>query len=149
MAAEGASSSLSAAASRHARSQLAFFAAIGVIGYFVDSGVTYISARYLGLSPELARPPGFITATIVNFFLNRAITFRHSDAPLLRAFLRYWLVAAAGLAINYGIYSACVLLAPRLGVAVTPAILPLFIAIGVGVAMVATFLGFRHFAFRG
>jgi len=149
MAAEGAPSSVSAAASGRVRSQIPLFAAVGVIGYLVDAGVTYVCARYLGLSPELARPPGFVTATIVNFFLNRAITFRHSDAPLLRAFLRYWLVAAAGLAINYGIYSACVLLAPRLGVAVTPAILPLFIAIGVGVAMVATFLGFRHFAFRG
>lgn len=149
MAAEGASSSVSAAASGRVHSQLPFFAAIGVIGYFVDSGVTYLSARYLGLSPELARPPGFITATIVNFFLNRVITFRQSDAPLLRAFVRYWLVAAAGLAVNYGVYSACVLLAPRAGVAVTPAILPLFIAIGVAVSMVATFLGFRHFAFRG
>jgi putative flippase GtrA len=104
--------------------------------------------QYGGLSPELARPPGFIVATIVNFTLNRSITFRHSDAPLFRAFLRYCGVASVGLAVNYSVYSACVLLAPRAGFAVTPAILPLFVAAGSGAAMVLTFLGFRFFAFR-
>ncbi len=53
--------------------------------------------------------------------LNRAITFRH-HAPLLP------------------------FLTPRFGVAVTPAILPVFV--GAGAAMVLTFLGFRFFAFR-
>ena len=128
--------------------QIPAFAAIGLVGYFVDAGITFLGAKYGGLSPELARPPGFIVATIVNFTLNRSITFRHSRAPLLRAFLRYCGVASVGLAVNYSVYSACVLLAPRAGVAVTPAILPLFVAAGSGAAMVLTFLGFRFFAFR-
>ena len=128
--------------------QLPSFAAIGVIGYFVDAMITYTCAKYLGLSPELARPPGFIIATIVNFVLNRSITFRHSRAPLVRAFLRYCGVASIGLVVNYAVYSACVFLAPRVGVAVTPAILPLFVAAGSGAAMVLTFIGFRFFAFR-
>ena len=138
------------AAPAHGRiaEQVPAFAAIGVIGYFVDAGMTYICAKYLGLSPELARPPGFILATIVNYVLNRTITFRHSRAPLFRAFLRYCGVASVGLAVNYAVYSACVVLAPRIGIAVTPAILPLFIAAGSGVAMVLTFVGFRFFAFR-
>ena len=34
------------------------------------------------------------------------------------------------------------------GLMVTPGILPLFVAAGSGVAMVATFVGFRWFAFR-
>ncbi len=139
-----------AAAPRHGRiaTQIPSFAAVGLVGYVVNSAITYAGAKYLGLSPELARPPGFIVATVVNFLLNRAITFRHSYAPFVRAFVRYWAVASAGLAVNYAVYSACVLLAPRFGVAVTPAILPVFIAAGVGVAMVVTFLGFRFFAFR-
>ncbi|MGD1014817.1 MAG: GtrA family protein [Roseiarcus sp.] len=128
--------------------QLPSFAAIGLFGYFVDSGVTYLCAKHLGMSPELARPPGFIVATVINFALNRAITFRHADAPLLRAFLRYWAVAGAGLAVNYAVYSACVQASPLAGVAVTPGVLPLFIAAGTGVAMVVTFVGFRFFAFR-
>ena len=105
-------------------------------------------AKYLGLSPEFARPPGFIVATIVNFALNRSITFRHSRAPLFRAFIRYCGVASVGLAVNYAVYSVCVVLAPRVGIAVTPAILPLFVAAGSGAAMVLTFVGFRFFAFR-
>ncbi|MGO4869658.1 MAG: GtrA family protein [Roseiarcus sp.] len=135
---------------RHGRiaSQIPSFAAIGLLGYFVDAGITYFGAKYLGLSPELARPPGFVVATIVNFALNRAITFRHADAPLLRAFLRYWLVAGAGLVVNYAVYYACVFASPLIGVAVTPAILPLFVAAGSGVPMVVTFAGFRWFAFR-
>jgi putative flippase GtrA len=128
--------------------QVPAFAAIGVIGYVVDAGITFVCARYLGLSPELARPPGFIVATIVNFFLNRWITFRHARTPLARSFVRYWLVASVGLAINYAVYSACVALAPSAGIVVTPAILPVFVAAGSGVAMAFTFLGFRFFAFR-
>ena len=128
--------------------QVPAFAAIGLIGFLVDAGVTYLGAKYLGLSPELARPPGFIVATIVNFALNRSITFRHARSPLTGSFMRYLLVASGGLAVNYAVYSACVFLAPSVGIAVTPAILPLFIAAGSGVAMVLTFVGFRFFAFR-
>src|SRR5271170_4511654 len=128
--------------------QIPGFAAIGVIGYFVDATITFLGAKYLGLSPEFARPPGFILATLVNFTLNRSITFRHSRAPLFRAFLRYCGVASIGLAVNYAVYSACVFLAPRIGITVTPAMLPLFVAAGSAVAMFVTFVGFRFFAFR-
>jgi putative flippase GtrA len=128
--------------------QIPSFAAIGVIGYFVDAGVTFIGAKYGGLSPELARPPGFIIATIVNFALNRWITFLHARSPVAGSFARYALVALAGLVVNYAVYSACVLFAPGVGIAVTPAILPLFVAAGSGAAMILTFVGFRFFAFR-
>jgi putative flippase GtrA len=143
-------SAAKSAGSAHRRiaAQIPAFAAIGFFGYLVDAGITYVCAKYLGMSPELARPPGFIIATLVNFILNRSITFRHSRAPLVRAFLRYCGVASVGLAVNYAVYSACVALAPRIGIAVTPAILPLFVAAGSGAAMVLTFLGFRFFAFR-
>jgi putative flippase GtrA len=142
--------SLKPAALAHGRivEQVPAFAAIGVIGFLVDAGVTYLGATYAGLSPELARPPGFIIATIVNFALNRWITFRRARSQLVRSFIRYLMVASAGLVVNYAVYSACVFLAPRVGIAVTPAILPLLIAGGSGVAMILTFVGFRLFAFR-
>jgi putative flippase GtrA len=138
------------AAPTHGRiaQQIPTFAAIGVVGFLIDAGVTYLGAKYLGLSPELARPPGFIIATIVNFALNRSITFRHARSPLTGSFVRYSLVASAGLVVNYAVYSACVFLAPAAGIAVTPAILPLFVAAGGGAAMILTFVGFRFFAFR-
>ena len=137
-----------AAAHGRIAEQVPAFAAIGVVGFFVDATITFVCAKYFGLSPELARPPGFIVATIFNFALNRSITFRHSRAPVFRAFLRYCGVASVGLAVNYAVYSACVALAPLAGFAVTPAILPLFVAAGGGVAMAVTFVGFRFFAFR-
>ena len=58
------------------------------------------------------------------------------------------MVASAGLAVNYAVYSACVALAPIAGVDVDPGILPLFVATGSGIAMALTFIGFRFFAFR-
>ncbi len=128
--------------------QIPSFALIGLLGYVIDAGITYVGAKFAGLSPELARPPGFVVATIVNFLLNRAFTFRQSSAPFSRAFVRYIFVASAGLAVNYGVYSACVQLAPRVGIEATPAVLPLFVALGVAAAMVLTFFGFRIFAFR-
>src|SRR6202789_507294 len=76
--------------------QIPAFAAIGVVGYFVDATITYVCAKYLGFSPEFARPPGFLVATIVNFALNRSITFRHSQAPLFHTFVRYFGFAAVG-----------------------------------------------------
>ena len=95
-------SAIKPAVSAHGRiaEQIPAFAAIGLLGYVVDATITYVCAKYLGLSPELARPPGFIVATIVNFTLNRSITFRHSRAPHFRAFLRYCGVASVGLAVN-------------------------------------------------
>ena len=128
--------------------QIPSFALIGLVGYVIDAAITYAGAKYIGLSPDLARPPGFVAATVGNFLLNRAVTFRHSGAPLVRAFVRYCVVALTGLPVNYGAYAACVLLAPRFGLDVTPAILPLFVAAGAGAAMVLTFVGFRFFAFR-
>jgi len=137
------------AAPAHGRiaEQVPAFAAIGVIGYVVDATITFVGAKYLGLSPELARPPGFIVATIVNYVLNRSITCRQARTPVIGSFVRYWIVASAGLAVNYAVYSAWVLLAPIAGIAVTPAILPLFVAAGSGAAMILTFVGFRFFAF--
>jgi putative flippase GtrA len=129
-------------------SQIPTFAVVGLIGYAVDATITYAGAKYGGLSPELARLPGFVVATNVNFLLNRAITFRHSSAPLVHAFIRYWVVASVGIVVNYGAFTACVLLAPRLGLSVSPTVLPLFVAVGACAAMVITFVGFRFFAFR-
>ena len=123
------------------------FAAIGFFGYLVDAGITYLCAKYLNLSPELARPPGFVIATLMNFVLNRAITFRDTSARLHSALVRYFVVASLGVAVNFTVYSICVYFAPRIGITLTPTILPLFVAAGSGVAMFLTYLGFRFFAF--
>ncbi len=130
------------------RRQVPAFVFVGVFGVFVDAGVTYALARGFHISPAFARPPAFAVATVVNFALNRALTFRDSGAPLLRAFVRYVMVCAAGLVVNYAVYLACIAASPFAGIAVTPEILPLFVAAGSAAAMVLTFVGFRFFAFR-
>ncbi len=135
-------------AGRKLKRQLPSFVAIGLFGYVVDAGVTYLLARFFGVDPFLARPPAFALATVLNFALNRALTFTDSNAAALPAFLRYVVVCAAGLAVNYSVYASGIALAAFVGIPATPALLPLFVAAGSGVAMFVTYFGFRFFAFR-
>lgn len=128
--------------------QIPSFVAIGAFGYVVDASVTFVLARSFNVDPYLARFPAFAVATVLNFALNRKLTFAHSTAPLLEAFVRYVMVCAAGLAVNYAVYAACIFAASLIGLTVTPALLPLFVACGSGVAMFVTFFGFRAYAFR-
>jgi len=128
--------------------QLPYFIAIGLMGTAVDASITYALARAFGFPAALARPPAFIVATIINFALNRSLTFRGTQAPLVRAFLRYLLVSVVGLSVNYAVYLACIAASPLAGITVTPGLLPLYVAIGSGAAMSLTYLGFRFFAFR-
>src|SRR5271155_6013345 len=127
--------------------QIPFFVAIGALGYVVDASVTYLLAQRFGIDPFLARPPAFALATVLNFALNRALTFSHSKSALLPAFVRYVMVCGAGLAVNYSVYALCIVVAPSVGLAATPAMLPLFVACGSGVAMFVTFFWVRVFAF--
>ncbi len=128
--------------------QIPAFLVIGTTGFLVDAGLTYVFAQWFGVPAMLARPPAFAIATLVNFALNRTFTFRSSQAPVLTALARYVLVCAGGAVVNYTVYAVCVNAAPLVGIAVTPKILPLFVACGSGAAMFLTFMGFRSFAFR-
>ena len=121
--------------------QVPAFAAIGAMGY--------VLVRYAGLNPLVARLPAFAVATVFNFVLNRLITFSDTSAPLLRAFLRYVVVCAAGLVVNYVVYALALAVASAAGIPTPPSTLPIFVAFGSGAAMFVTFFGFRFFAFRG
>ena len=129
--------------------QVPAFAAIGAMGYVVDAFITYVLVRYAGLNPVVARLPAFAVATVFNFVLNRLITFSDTSAPLLRAFLRYVVVCAAGLVVNYVVYALALAVASAAGIPTPPSTLPIFVAFGSGAAMFVTFFGFRFFAFRG
>jgi putative flippase GtrA len=130
------------------RRQVPAFAAVGAFGFVVDSSLTYFFVRALHLDPLVARLPAFAIATVVNFALNRALTFAASRAPLLGAFVRYCMVCGVGLAVNWSAYALALAAAGWLGLPTPPATLPVFIAFGTGVAMFATFFGFKLFAFR-
>ena len=124
------------------------FVAVGLTGFVIDAAITYAATRGLGMSPYLARLPAFALATIVNFALNRRITFAHTQTALWPAFLRYRLICGLGFAVNWSAYSAALFAARRLGLPTPDAALPVFVAFGSGVAMFVTFFGFKRFAFR-
>ena len=123
------------------------FAIVGFVGFLVDSGVT-AGLQSLGLAFAFARPPGVALATMLNFALNRRFTFQATHLPILPAFLRYVGVASAGLLVNYLTSLAAVWIAARIGVPSTPILAPIFVATGVGAAMVITFHGFKRYAFK-
>jgi putative flippase GtrA len=130
------------------RRQVPVFAAVGAFGFVVDAGLTYLFVRTLRLDPLIARLPAFAIATVLNFLLNRRLTFAATRAPIWPAFARYCMVCGVGLAVNWTAYALALGLAVRLGLPTTPEVLPIFIAFGTGVAMFATFFGFKLFAFR-
>jgi len=128
--------------------QIPAFLIIGALGFCLDAAITVTLVRHFAVPPLLARPPAFVVVTLINFALNRAFTFRSSETAWLGALGRYILVCLAGLMVNYAIYAALLALAPSFGVALTPAMLTLFVACGTGAATLLTFAGFRSFAFR-
>lgn len=130
------------------RRQAPTFALIGLTGYVVDSTLTYAFVRWFGVDPVLARFPAFAIATVINFLLNRFLTFANSRVAILPAFVKYVMVCAVGFVVNYLVYLGALKLSPLLGFPVTPGMLPIFVAMGSGVAMFFTFFGFRFFAFR-
>jgi putative flippase GtrA len=129
------------------RRQLPAFVAVGAFGFVVDSSVTYALVR-AGLNPLIARLPAFAVATVFNFALNRALTFAGTKAPLLGAFVRYCMVCGVGFAVNWSAYALALAGAHGLGLPTPAQSLPIFVAFGAGVAMFATFFGFKRFAFR-
>jgi putative flippase GtrA len=128
--------------------QIPAFVAVGAFGFVVDASVTVALNKFLGVDPYLARFPAFAVATVLNFCLNRWLTFSHSTAALADAFVRYVMVCAVGLAVNYAAYACALAIWAVLRLPQSPAILPLFVAFGSGVAMFVTYFGFRRFAFR-
>jgi putative flippase GtrA len=128
--------------------QIPAFLIIGALGFCLDAAITVALARRFGVPPLLARPPAFVVVTLINFALNRAFTFRSAETAWLGALGRYILVCLAGLAINYAVYAALLALSPSFGVALSPAMLTLFVACGTGAATLLTFTGFRSFAFK-
>ncbi len=130
------------------RRQVPAFALVGAFGFVVDSALTYLFAHALHFDPRLARLPAFGIATVVNFALNRTLTFAATRAPLLRAFVRYCMVCGAGLAVNWSAFALALAAAGWFGLPTPDYTLPVFIAFGTGVAMFVTFFGFKLFAFR-
>ncbi len=77
---------------------------MGVLSSAAATGVDFVVALALvwaGLGPILATAGGCLVGALVNFGVNRAITFRSTGAPLPQAG-RYALVSLTSLALNAG-----------------------------------------------
>lgn len=121
--------------SRVLSGQLIRFGIVGIAGFLVDVGLTVLLAQ-AGLPPWAARPPAIAVATVLTWGMNRGFTFR-VDAPV-RSLVPYAFVAGASAMINYGLF----IFAVEMGHSIIASI-----AFATAVSMIASFIGYRRFAF--
>lgn len=114
------------------------FAIVGVVGFAVDGGGTWLLTR-ADLSPFVARVPALVTAMVVTWALNRTLTFRTVEPKSWPELVRYIAVALTSALLNFLLYSGLVLLGIEPLIAVTAATLTL---------MIFSFFGYRRLVFR-
>ncbi len=122
--------------------QILRFAAVGTLGFVVDSGILLALTHHLHIAPLPARIASFLCAAAVTFCLNRRYTFRFSEAvPLL--WLRYLVTTSLASLLNIGAFQAWVSL-----FGATPAHLVLGSAIGSVLALFFNYFMNRTVVFR-
>jgi phosphatidylglycerophosphate synthase/putative flippase GtrA len=82
-------------------SMLGFNAAAGAIATAVDFGVVLMLVEWMKLSPALATTLGCVVGGVVNYSINRIVTFRSSGARLPQM-ARYTLVSGTSALLNAG-----------------------------------------------
>ena len=120
--------------------QLFWFVAVGCAAAATHWTTAVLLVKFGGLPPVLANVGGWLVSFWVSFCGHYFLTFRHTNAPLLPAIRRFFLVSAMGFAINEAAY-AWLLHATHL-----PYYL-LLAAVLLGMA-VLTFIASRLWAFR-
>lgn len=120
----------------NAQRQTRALAAVGVLGFCLDAGVTYALARAFGFNPVFARLPAIALAMFATFALTRPLGGAGSRPPLFDAVLRDGLISGA---LNWMAYALTLwVVVDPLGLPVRLEALPIFIAFGTGVARFAT-----------
>ncbi|WP_324780563.1 GtrA family protein [Thiobacillus sedimenti] len=115
------------------------FILVGSAAAFVHLLTVVLLVEKLAIVPLVANVGGWLCAFAVSYGGHALLTFADHDAPLLQSASRFFLLSAAGFAINEAAY-AILLHASRVPYYVLLAI----ILIGVAVA---TYLLSRHWAF--
>jgi putative flippase GtrA len=81
------------------------FAAVGVVGFFVDAGVLTLAMSLLGLNIYSARVLSFLTAVTATWAMNRAFTFKERASPsMVKEWVRFCAANAVGGLVNLGTY---------------------------------------------
>lgn len=123
--------------------QLVRFAIAGVVGFVVDAGVLYL-ALWMGLGYFAGRAVSFLCAVVTTWLINRTYTFHgHRERSIVAEFGHYLVAMALGGIVNYAVYSAVVVSAPK--GALTPL---LAVAAGVAAGMSINFVSARFWVFR-
>ncbi|EYD70870.1 GtrA family protein [Limimaricola hongkongensis] len=123
--------------------RIAKFAAVGGIGFLIDAGIAQALVAATEIGPYLTRIISFPAALTVTWYLNRVWTFSATGVGRGRQYGRYVAVQVLGNGVNLAVYALAIRLGPDWFA--TYVIAPL--AIASGVAMVANYLGARHWAY--
>lgn len=120
------------------------FGVVGSVGFMVDGGILQALVVLAGWGPIEARVLSFPLAVLTTWILNDTIVFRGPRVrPVHHGLARYLAVSLVGAAINFIVYTSLVMASTRM--AAYP-ILPL--AVAAIIALLANYLGSKHFAFR-
>jgi putative flippase GtrA len=121
--------------------QLVWFVLVGCVASATHWLTVVVLVSWVSAPPLLANIGGWLSAFGVSFWGHYLLTFRHLNAPLLRAALRFFGVSALGFAVNEAAY-AWLLHATTLRYDI------LLAAVLIAVAFMTFVLG-RFWAFRG
>lgn len=120
--------------------KLLWFAFAGGTGFLVDAGSLSLILWLTPVGPYIARVLSIAIAMAYTWTINRTFTFGRSNRHVASEGMRYGLVGFAAALVNYGTYSVCLMIWPPLWPVVAA-------AIGSGVAMVFSYLGYSRFVF--
>ncbi|MEO8390784.1 GtrA family protein [Polaromonas sp.] len=126
--------------------QLMAFVVVGTVGFAVDACLFFVFMRAFGIDILISRALAFLPATLVTWGANRLFTFRQpasSHAFLIQEYVKYLLVQAGGIAINFLVFYLMVL---WFQTAAAYTFLPL--ATGSLAALLFNFFGARLLVFR-
>lgn len=76
------------------------FGVVGMIGIGIDFFITWLCKEKMGINKYISNAIGFSFAVVNNFLWNRYWTFEANDQPFAEQFVKFVLIAFAGLAIN-------------------------------------------------
>lgn len=128
---------------RNSHLEILRFGVAGIAGLVVDMAVLY-AAMAVGLGPFAGRAISFLCAVWATFTLNRRFTFRpDASADIWAEWWRYLGAMLLGGVVNYGVYTAVMLLLPR-----TPVLPFLAVAAGSIGGMGVNFVSAKFFVFR-
>lgn len=116
------------------------FLIAGGFGFVVDVGIL-MSLLRLGVDAFSARLVAIACALCCTWLINRTFTFDRSAHSLAKEGARYWSVGITSSLVNYGVYSALLLIDRDI-----PPLLALMVSSGC--AQILSYNGYSRFVFR-